>query len=389
MSSQTLHLIGNAHIDPVWLWPWSEGLAEVMATFRSALDRMDEFPEFTFTASSAAFYEWVEQVDPLLFAEIQRRVAQGRWRLAGGWWIEPDCNIPGGESFVRQALYGQRYFQSRFGQTARTGYCPDSFGHNGMLPQILKKSGLDFYVFMRPMPHEMALPGRVFWWQAPDGSRVLTCRLPIQYGTWSEGIEEHLRRCAGEIQPPLDELPCFYGVGNHGGGPTIANLNELLRLRAEPGLPELVFSSLEAFFENVAGKSLPVVTGDLQHHASGCYAAHSGIKRWVRESENALLGAEKLSALAFWQAGLPYPQDFECAWKGLLFNQFHDILAGTSLEMAYTAARSQLGESLSIAARARVYAMQAIAAQQNHHARRRCDPVRMHAQVLGDADSHG
>ena len=138
MKTRKLHMIGNAHIDPVWLWQWQEGFHEVRASFRSALDRMKEYPDFTFVASSAAFYKWVEESDPMMFAEIQQRVKEGRWGIVGGWWVEPDCNIPAGESFVRHSLYGQRYFKEKFGITAQTGFNVDSFGHAGTLPQILK-----------------------------------------------------------------------------------------------------------------------------------------------------------------------------------------------------------------------------------------------------------
>ena len=154
-----LHLIGNAHIDPVWLWQWTEGFHEVKATFRSALDRMNEDADFIFSASSAAFYEWIEQSDPVMFAEIRRRVQEGRWEPSGGWWVEPDCNIPCGESFARHALLAQAYFQQKFGFKAHTGYAPDSFGHNAGLPQILQLSGMEHYVFMRPGPHEKDLAG--------------------------------------------------------------------------------------------------------------------------------------------------------------------------------------------------------------------------------------
>lgn len=205
MKTTLLHMIGNAHIDPVWLWQWQEGFHEVKATFRSALDRMSEYDDFVFTASSAAFYEWVEQSDPAMFAEIQERVRQGRWELAGGWWVEPDCNIPAGESFVRHGLYGQRYFRQKFGVTARTGFNVDSFGHSATLPQILKKSGIEQYVFLRPMPHERELPGRLFEWQSMDGSRVLAFRIPFQYCTWSDDLAEHARGCVDDISGAWDE----------------------------------------------------------------------------------------------------------------------------------------------------------------------------------------
>ncbi|HOU13498.1 MAG TPA: glycoside hydrolase family 38 C-terminal domain-containing protein [Anaerolineae bacterium] len=361
--NQILHMIGNAHIDPVWLWQWHEGFQEVLATFRSALDRMNEDPDFRFTASSAAFYAWVEAVDPAMFAEIQARVAEGRWDLAGGWWIEPDCNLPCGESFVRQALYGQRYFLAKFGKLARVGYAIDSFGHNGMLPQLLKKAGLDSYVFLRPGPHEKSLPGRLFWWESDDGSRVLAFRIPFEYLSWGKDVEIHARRCAAEMQPPVDEFACFYGVGNHGGGPTRENIASIHRLDALPDMPRLVFSTLGAFFDAARAKDwpLPVVHDELQKHASGCYAAHSGIKRWNRQAENALLRAEKWAAIANRVAGLPYPPDFERAWRSVLFNQFHDIMAGTSIAPAYDDARAAYGEALTIADRAFTAAAQALA----------------------------
>jgi alpha-mannosidase len=363
MAQKTLHMIGNAHIDPVWLWQWPEGFHEVKSTFRSALDRMREYPEFVFVSSSAAFYEWIELGDPAMFAEIRERVAEGRWSLVGGWWIQPDCNLPGGESFVRQALYAQRYFKEKFGMTARVGYNVDSFGHSGMLPQILKKSGLDYYVFMRPSPHEKALPGRIFWWESDDCSRVLAFRIPFEYCTWGKDLQDHVRRCAAEMKPPFDQTMCFYGVGNHGGGPTRENIDSILLMQAGPDSPQLLFSAPQPFFESVARDELPipVVHDDLQHHASGCYSAHSGVKRWNRRAENLLATAEKFSAIAAWTTGQPYPSDFDRAWKNVLFNQFHDVLAGTSLEAAYEDARCQYGEAMSIAGRGLNYALQSLA----------------------------
>lgn len=369
MKTRTLHMIGNAHIDPVWLWQWQEGFHEVRATFRSALDRMKEYPDFIFVASSAAFYEWVEQSDPAMFAEIQQRVQEGRWDIVGGWWVEPDCNIPAGESFVRHGLYAQRYFKEKFGVTAKTGFNVDSFGHAGTLPQILKKSGLDYYVFLRPMPHEKGLPSRLFWWQSDDCSRVLAFRIPFEYLSWGKEVEIHARRCANEMKEPVNEIMCFYGVGNHGGGPTITNLESIRCLDADPGFPtRLVCSTPEAFFSAAErnGWRIPVVQSELQHHASGCYAAHSGIKRWNRLAENRLLAAEKLCVAAtVWDRTTSpcSPGQFARAWKNVLFNQFHDIMAGTSLESAYDDARDAYGEANMIAARASNHAAQSISWQ--------------------------
>jgi len=155
-------MIGNAHIDAPWLWPWPEAMSVVESTFRSALDRMNEYPEFAFTASSAQFYEWIAETDPAMLEEIRRRAAEGRWDVVGGWWIEPDVNIPNGESLVRQGLYGQRALEHLFGRIARIGYNPDSFGQTGTLPQILKLEGMHGYVFKRPMAPEKELPGDLF-----------------------------------------------------------------------------------------------------------------------------------------------------------------------------------------------------------------------------------
>ena len=362
-SRRTLHLVGNSHIDPVWLWQWPEGLQEVRATFRSALDRMNEYPEFIFTCDSAAYYEWVEEIDPAMFEEIRARVEEGRWELVGGWWVEPDCNLPGGESFVRQALVSQRFFQEKFGRIATVGYNVDPFGHNGMLPQILRRSGMDAYVFMRPGPHEYRLPSPIFWWESPDGSRVLAFRLPHEYCAPREDLGYHLDKSIAQLPDEWSEMMAFYGVGNHGGGPTRENLDSIRRLDGRGAMPGLRHSTPRQFFDSrlESGEAFPVVRDDLQHHAVGCYSAHSGIKRWNRRTESALASAEAWSAIASLATTQPYPgTDLTWAWKQLLFNHFHDTLGGTAIEPAYRDARDQLGEAASIAARAQNAAIQSI-----------------------------
>lgn len=364
MEPKNLYLIGNGHIDPVWLWQWQEGFHEVKATFRSALDRMNTFDDFIFVASSAAFYEWVEQSDPDMFKEIQHRVVEGRWGIVGGWWIEPDCNIPSGESFVRHCLYGQRYFMEKFGTIAKTGFNIDSFGHAGTLPQILQQGGIENYVFLRPGPHEMELPGRLFRWQAPDGSRVTAYEIPHSYGISGEMLEEHLESLPNEIPEQFKDWMFFVGVGNHGGGPTIETIKKVKELNETNQLGlHFQFSRPETFFEAVKNSEndLPVVDTELQHHASGCYSVHSGIKQWNRKAENALIVAEKWSVVAAAKLGAAQHGSFKHAWKQLLFNQFHDIMAGTSLEEAYEDARSQIGEAISIAERNQNLALQAFA----------------------------
>lgn len=359
MSEQVkLHMIGNAHLDPVWLWQWQEGYAEIKATFRSALDRMNEFPEFIFTCAGAAYYEWVEQNAPEMFEEIRARVREGRWVIVGGWWIQPDCNLPSGESFVRHSLYSQRYFAGKFGVMAKVGYNVDSFGHNGMLPQILKKSGMDSYVYMRPGEHEKHMDRSLFWWQSQDGSRVLTYRIPVSYGNWSDKNQEdpvYSKAMAVLETAAKDEhdMMLFYGVGNHGGGPTIANLQTVGRLQKEFGKERFELSSPNAYFEamRASGQHFPVFADDLQHHASGCYSTHSESKALNRKAEHRLLTAEKFGAVAQLMAGFDYSaEEIKRGWKNVMFNQFHDIMGGCSVQEAFDDARESYGESLNIAA---------------------------------------
>ncbi len=352
----TLHLIGNAHLDPVWLWRWQEGYAEIKATFRSALDRMEEFPDFTFTCAGASYYQWVEENEPEMFREIQARVAQGRWKLAGGWWLQPDCNLPGGESFARHALYAQRYFFEKFGRIARSGYNVDSFGHNAMLPQLLRLSGMENYVMMRPDEREKHLPCTAFWWQSPDGSRVLTYRIPTAYNLNPEqnlpGKAQAVAAIAAEQgQPQM----LFYGVGNHGGGPTILQLRDAEALRAEHGPDALPYSGPDEFFAELraGGYELPLVADDLQHHASGCYSAVSEVKALNRRAEARLVAAEGLMTLAHHTVGLSYrTDDLRRAWQAVLFHQFHDILGGCSIQPAYDDAREAYGMALRLGAEA-------------------------------------
>jgi len=363
VSTRTLHMIGNAHIDPVWLWQWPEGYQEVRATFHSAIERMNEYPDFVFTHTSVLFLKWVEESDPALFAQIRARIAEGRWQVVGGWWIEPDCNIPGGESFVRQGLYGQRWLHDRFGIVATTGANLDSFGHNASLPQILRRSGMDSYVFLRPKPDENAdLPGPLFRWEAPDGSHVLAYRIPHEYCAPRDDLGDHVAQSLATLPADRRELAVFYGVGNHGGGPTQANLDSIAQLST--GGERLELSSLRRFFDAVADEDVPSWRGELQYHGPGCYTTHSGIKRWNRRAENLLQRAEKWSSVAAAIGAQPYPlAELGEAWQLLLFNQFHDTLAGTSIEPAYEDARDQIGHASSIAALAFNRAVQSIARQ--------------------------
>ncbi len=360
-SQRVVHMVGHGHIDPVWLWRWPEGLQEARATFWSAIHRMAEYPDFVFTCDQVALLAWVEQADPVLFEEIRKHVADGRWVNVGGWWVEPDCNLPTGESFVRQGLYGQRFLQEKFGRPATTGLNADPFGHSATLPQILRQQGIDSYCFLRPGPHEMQLPGNPFWWESPDGSRVLACRIPHQYGSAGGNLAEHLDAA---LAPDQSLAMVYYGVGDHGGGPTKANIASIQQLSADGAYGSLIFSSPPDYVRTVLDSTsdIPAWKGDLQHHAAGCYAANSAMKRWMREAEHALIAAEKWATVAALVSSVRYPADeLEAAWKQVLFNQFHDILPGSAIEASYEDARDDLGAARSTARRVATLAQQSIA----------------------------
>jgi len=364
-SQYRFHMIGNSHIDATWLWTWPEGMAAVVSAFRSALERMKENPEFTFTASSAQFYEWVAATDPALIAEIRQRVEEGRWAVVGGWWVEPDVNMPSGESLVRQGLYGQRLFQQLFGRRAEIGYNPDSFGHPGTLPQILKLQGLRGYVFMRPQPTEKGLPSDLFWWEGADGTRILAYHIPIAYGDYDGPIMQRIHRIVTDLPEPTKDLMAFYGAGDHGGGPTIINIRSIMEARKESGAPSMVFSTPYKYFDEVQGlPNLPVVADDLQHHSVGCYTAVSEVKKENRTAEAALVTGEKFAALGLVVAGADYPQnEFTSAWKKVLLMQFHDSLAGSALPAHYDMARQAYGYATEVGTAAMYRAAEKIAWQ--------------------------
>lgn len=357
-----MYMIGNAHLDPVWLWLWRDGYHEALATFRSALDRLNETPDFVFTCACACYYEWVEENDPQMFEEIRQRVAEGRWGIVGGMWIQPDMNTPSGESILRQTLYAQRYFQRKFGKIATVGYNVDTFGHNAMTPQLLRLSGMNHYVWMRPSVIENGrIPEGPMIWEGPDGSRVTVFRIYGEYTT-AHGMPEKMELVRGLEDRLQKPVMCFYGVGNHGGGPTIENLRQIAEYRQERGA-DVPYGTPMDYFDLLEKEkvSLPVWKGELQHHASGCYSTHSESKLLHRQAENALLRMEKLGVLSACLTGHRLQKAFtDQAWKNLLFNEFHDVMGGCCLPEAMGEARQQLCEVLSIADREENAALQCI-----------------------------
>ncbi|MEI6679856.1 MAG: glycoside hydrolase family 38 C-terminal domain-containing protein [Mariniphaga sp.] len=362
-----VHMIGHGHIDPVWLWPMSEGISIVYSTFRSALDRMNETPDFKFTASSAQFYQWVADNDPKMFEQIKKRVDEGRWSVVGGWWVEPDVNIPSGEAMVRQGLYGQLTLQKLLGHRSTVGFNPDSFGHTSTLPQILKLQGMDNYVFMRPGPNEKSLPADIFWWEGVDGTRVLTYRIPFSYGDGGSVRRRVTQTMDRFKDQPTKSFVGYYGAGDHGGGATKENIRSIIEIQGEKTAPTVLFSTHETYFKEIRADKkieLSVVKDDLQHHARGCYTAEAAIKKGNRQSEAALVSAEKIAAIGSVAWGSKYPKsEFSSAWKRVLFLQFHDSLAGSSLMDHSQTAVEGYGYALDIAHQATSMAIQKLELQ--------------------------
>lgn len=348
-----LYLVGNAHLDPVWQWRWQEGSMEAKATIRSALDRMNEFPEFRFVCSSASVYKWVEEFDSEMFDEVKKRIQEGRFIIVGGWFVQPDCNMPSGEAFARQSLYSQRYFKENFGKTATVGYNVDSFGHCATLPKILQESGMHSYIFMRPSPAEKNMNSDVFNWVSDDGSTVTTYRILDPYCfkfTTVEELEDRIEFLETNSKTDLPVLPIFYGVGNHGGGPTIKHLEILREYAAKHPDKKLIYSDLSDFFAEVVKNNIPEYHGDLQHHASGCYSAVSKIKNDIRRAETSLLAAESYNMLSAMLCGKPYKNGrFHEAWDNVCFCHFHDSMDGCSIKEVYDDSADMLGMAKNIA----------------------------------------
>src|SRR5215472_7022084 len=355
MKQFTIRAAGNSHIDMAWLWPWTETVEVVRNTFRSALDLMREYPDFKFTMSSARTYVWMEEKYPDLFKEIRQRVREGRWEVIGGMWVEPDLNMPGGESLVRQVLVGKRYFRDKFGVDVKIGWNPDSFGYSWQLPQIYKKSGIDYFVTQKLMwAHEFTtFPHKLFWWETPDGSRILTY-FPHDYGAGidpsqlGKDLSIWVPSIYGTDPNQHSEILHLYGVGDHGGGPTRTMLDNADRWRnPDVVFPNLRFTTAKSFFDDLEKKlpsmKVPAWRDELyfEYHR-GVMTTQAETKRRIRATEEVLLNAEKFAALATLY-GRRYPSaDFERGWKDLLFDDFHDIFPGSGIAVNYLDAKRNL-----------------------------------------------
>ena len=367
---KTIHLIGNAHLDPVWLWDRREGLNEGITTVRTMLDLMDEFPEMTFIRGESAIYQHVEKYDPHTFARIKKMVKAGRWDVVGGTYIQPDTNLPCAETLVRQYAHGQRYFKSRFGKAVTAGWQADSFGHTAGLPEILAASGINFFAFSRPSYKVVTLAEHAFWWVGDGGARILAQRAPtVSYQNERYNMLELLDEVMKvHAASRLENIPCFYGLGNHGGGPSRRHLLEIREWAAKHPEVKVVHSGLhqlnDALRKEIARKGedlIPTHKGELNYCLRGCYSSVAKFKFPYRRSEALLASAEATDAIVAASQGRP-AADLSKTWEVMLFNSFHDILPGSSIERAMDDQIASLGSILHEAAETEFDALNALAA---------------------------
>ncbi|MGB7295831.1 MAG: glycoside hydrolase family 38 C-terminal domain-containing protein [Candidatus Aminicenantales bacterium] len=353
MLRQKIHLVCNAHLDPVWLWDWEEGAGEALSTFRSAASLCEEFPEFVFNHNEAILYRWVEEYEPSLFKRIRRLVKNKRWHILGGWHLQPDCNMPCGESLVRQILLGKRYFREKFGVDIRTASNLDPFGHSRGLVQILAKSGYDSYIFCRPGLTDGSLPAEDFVWVGFNGSEIMASLVAAHYNSpGGEAKKKVLQWMAAHPGRRLSLV--LWGVGDHGGGAYRADLSELRALMKEHPSHEILHSHPEAYFKDLKKRrsTLPKHAQDINPWAVGCYTTMARIKQKHRLLENDLFLAEKMAAASSFQGLMRYPQrELREAQLDLAFSQFHDILPGSSIQPAEESSIRRMDHGLEILSR--------------------------------------
>ncbi|MBD1212568.1 MAG: alpha-mannosidase [Dolichospermum circinale Clear-D4] len=339
-----IHLLGHAHLDLAWLWVVAETWKAAQNTFESVLKLQQDFPELIFCHTTPALYAWVEENRPDLFREIQNQVEKGKWEILGGFWVEPDLNLIAGESIVRQLLYGQRYFLHKFGKISPVVWVLDTFGFCATLPQFLANAGIEFFVTQKLRWNDTTkFNYDLFWWRSPDGSQILSFMSPPM-GETVEPVKMVKYACEWKTQTGLQTSLWLPGVGDHGGGPTRDMLEVARRWEHSPIFPKLKFTTAQKYLQkiksqsqNLPSQNLPTWENELylEFHR-GCYTTHGDQKRWNRKSEHLLYSAELFATLANILCGRKFPHtEIETAWKKVLFNQFHDILPGSSITQVY------------------------------------------------------
>jgi len=349
-NNYTVYGAGYSHIDIAWLWPWIETVQVVRSTSNSVLNIMERFPDFKYSMGQAQAYEWMEEYYPKLFERIKNKVEQGKWEIMGGQWVEPDCNLPSGEGFVRQSLYGKRYFREKFGVDVKVCWIPDSFGFNWNLPQILARSGIEAFITTRVDVHDTKeFPHRFFWWQAPDGSKIMAYipRDGYMHDLNGEQLIDFLAEEKKELG--IGKELVLYGVGNHGGGPTMEMLERAMRSNRVPAFPKLELATSQEFFDSITPEEkeqLPTWNSELYlERFRGCYTSQANTKKHNRKLQELVKTTEKMATIAA-LFGHDYPSEsiFK-VWRTVLFNHFHDILPGTSINAVYRDSEREYAES--------------------------------------------
>jgi alpha-mannosidase len=360
------HLIGNSHLDPVWLWDWREGLNEGIITCRTILRLMNEFPELTYIRGESSIYRHIQDNDAKTFDAIRGMIAEGRWDVVGGTVCQPDTNLPATEVLNRHFTAGLDYMKRELKKRPRVAWAADSFGHSKGWPEIYAAAGMDYFAFSRPFEADCPIPSPAFWWAGEDGRRVLSWRVPIGWygserGEVAQRLDQYREKAAGW---GLENVAVTFGLGNHGGGPTAEQIREILAWREANRDIEVEFSTFHRFFDALSKekKSHPVVSKELNFTLRGCYSSAFRYKKAYRRTENLLLGAERTTSVVAAALDRPAP-DLNAAWGSLLFNTFHDILPGTAIESSYEDQHAWLGVAYHDARRHELAALSALALQ--------------------------
>lgn len=340
-SSLVVSAVGHAHMDLAWLWPIRETIRKGARTFSSVLMNMERYPDYIFGASQPQLYQWMKEHYPALYEKIKCRIEEGRWEAQGGMWVEPDTNISGGEALIRQVLYGKRFFKKEFGQDMKILWLPDVFGYNAALPQILKKSGIDYFMTIKlSWSKYNKHPHHTFWWQGLDGSKVLV-HMPPE-GTYNSAASPRSITFAESefIDKGVSEnCLLLFGIGDGGGGPGEEHLERLLREKDLNGLVPVGQETAIDFFKKIEMASARYKTWSgelyLEFH-QGTLTSQARNKRFNRKLEIALRELELVASIAMVKRGMKYPaEELEAIWKEMLLYQFHDILPGSSITRVY------------------------------------------------------
>ena len=349
-STHRLLAVGNAHIDTAWLWPFRETVRKCARTFSTALRLMDEYPDYRFACSQPQQLAWVKDRYPELFERIREKAAEGRFELVGAMWIEADCNVPSGESLIRQILHGSHFLEDEFGVTPDEVWLPDVFGYSASLPQIMRHAGIGRFLTQKLSWSTVnRIPHHTFWWEGIDGSRVLTHFPPADTYNGDFSLDQLAHNAASFKDHDIADSSLYlFGYGDGGGGPTRELLEKAARLQDIEGAPKITLASVESFWEDAeadmaaAGDDAGAWVGELylEFHR-GTYTTSAMSKKENRSLELLLREAELWCA----SAGSTYPAaSLDAAWKDLLLLQFHDVLPGTSISWVYDDSRRIYGD---------------------------------------------